>query len=84
MKLKRTYNLSPDTVAAVRELVEERHIASSQDALVEMALTDFFLSLQHADEARRFASAAADPDLARERSLLDREFRTADRETWPE
>ena len=84
MKIECTYSLSAGTVAAVRELVEERHVASSQDALVEMALTDFFLAVRHAEEARRFEAAARDPDIAREVEILERAFQTADRETWPE
>ncbi len=84
MKIKRTFNLSEQTVTAVRELVEQRHVAPTQDALVEMALTDFFLALRHAEEARLFAEAAKEPELVAESALLEAEFATADRETWPE
>lgn len=84
MKVKRTYNLSPETVSAVRDLVERQHVAPSQDALVEMALMDFFMAIRHAQEAALFAQAAADPELAAESALLDAEFAGADRETWPE
>ena len=84
MRIKRTYNLRADTVAAVRELVEERRLAPSQDALVEMALEDFFMAVRHADEARQFAEAVRDPEIAREITALEREFQTADREIWPE
>jgi hypothetical protein len=84
MKVKRTYNLGAETVATVRELVEQRHLASSQDALVEMALADFFLTARHAEDARRFASAAQDPEITGELASLEQEFRAADRETWPE
>lgn len=84
MKVKRTYNLGAETVATVRELVEHRHLATSQDALVEMALADFFLAARHADDARQFAAAARDPEITRELASLEQEFRVADRETWPE
>jgi hypothetical protein len=84
MKVKRTYNLSAETVSAVRELVERDHVAPSQDALVEMALRDFLLTVQHAEEACLFAQAAVDPELTAESALLEAEFKTADRETWPE
>lgn len=84
MKVKRTYNLSAGTVATVRELVEEKHVAPSQDALVEMALADFFMALRHQEESRRFEQAAHDPDVVAEVELLERQFRGADRETWPE
>lgn len=83
MKVKRTYNLGAATVATVRELVEQRHLAPSQDALVETALADFFMAVRHADEARQFADAARDPDIAEEIATLEREFQTADGETWP-
>jgi hypothetical protein len=84
MKVKRTYNLSEATVATVRELVENEHVAPSQDALVEMALADFFMALRYREEARRFEEARDDPEIAAEVALLEQEFRGADRETWPE
>ena len=84
MKVKRTYNLAAETVTTVRELVECYHLASSQDALVEMALADFFLAARHAEEARQFAAAAQDPEIIRELTLLEQEFHGADREVWPE
>ena len=84
MKVKRTYNLSEQTVTTVREMVEQRHVAPTQDALVEMALTDFFMALRYADEARVFGEAANDPEVAAELALLEAEFAAADRETWPE
>ena len=82
--MKRTYNLPASTVATGRELVVERHLAPSQDALVEMALADLFMALRHADEARLFAQAATDPEIAAELALLEGEFRGADMESWPE
>lgn len=64
--------------------MEEKHVAPSQDALVEMALVDFFMALRHQEESRRFEQGAHDPDLAAEVALLERQFQGADRETWPE
>jgi hypothetical protein len=84
MKVKRTHYLSETTVAAVRDLVEREHIAPSQDALVEMALADFFMALRYREEARRFDEARDDPEIAAEVALLEQEFRGADHETWPE
>lgn len=84
MQTKRTYNLSAATVDAVRRLVEEQHLAPSQEALVEMALADFFMAVRHEEEARRFAAAAVDPGVRAELDLLEAEFAPADRETWPE
>lgn len=83
MKMKRTYNLEAATVATVREFVEHRRLALSQDALVETALGDFFMAVRHAEETRQFAAAADDPEIAREIAILEREFQGADRETWP-
>jgi len=84
IRVKRTYNLSEGTVEKVRELVEKRHLAPSQDALVEMALADFFRAQQDIEEARVWLAAAGDPGLSAEAALLEEEFRTADLETWPE
>ena len=52
IRVKRTYNLSEGTVEKVRELVEKGHVAPSQDALVEMALADFFRAQQDTEEAK--------------------------------
>jgi hypothetical protein len=84
IRVKRTYNLSAETVKKIRDLVEKRQVAPSQDALVEMALRDFFRALQDAEEARLWSAAASDPDLLAETALLEAEFKTADLETWPE
>ena len=84
MKTQRTFTLTAGTAEQMRRLVEEEHVAPSQDALVERALSDFFMTLRHAREARLFAEAARDPELQAEIALLEREFPTADRETWPD
>ncbi len=84
MKTKRTYNLSTETVDMVRRLVEEQQVAPSQDALVEQALTNFFMALRYEQEARQFAEAASDPEIREELTLLEREFALADHETWSE
>jgi len=84
VRTKRTYNLSERTVQTVRELVEKHHVAASQDALVEIALRDFFRARRDAEEARVWAAAANDPELKAEVALFEAEFKTADQETWPE
>lgn len=84
MKVKRTYQLSRHTVAAVRELVVEKHVAASQDALVEAALEEYIRRRRDAEDARIWAQAASDSDLAAEAEQFEAEFRSADRETWPE
>lgn len=39
---------------------------------------------QDADDAEIWTRAASDPQLMREAQDLEAEFRSADRETWPE
>ncbi|HEY8287256.1 MAG TPA: hypothetical protein VIJ28_22945 [Chloroflexota bacterium] len=63
--------------------MEDERVAPSQDALVERALADFFMSVRHEREARQFLEASADPVVRAELSLLEAEFRSADAETWP-
>jgi hypothetical protein len=84
MKVKRTYRLRPSTVEAVREMVEGRRVAPTQDAVVEMAIEDLVLALRLADEAEQYAAAASDPTLRMEAKTLDRDFAPLDAETWPE
>lgn len=84
VRVKRTYNLSSEIVRKVKDLVEEGHLAPSQDALVEMALEDFFRARRDAEEAQIWAAAARDPELAEEAAELEAEFRTAEGETWPD
>jgi hypothetical protein len=83
MKVKRTYRLPSSTVEAVREMVERRHLALTQDALVEMAIEDLAMTVRHADEAQAFRIAAEDPELAAEAAGLDRDFAPLDDESWP-
>lgn len=83
VKVKRTYQLSRETVEAVRELVGEKHAAVSQDALVEAALRDYIRRRRDAEDAEAWAMAAGDPDLTGEAQNMEVEFRSADRETWP-
>jgi hypothetical protein len=80
MTVKRTYYLRAAAVAIVREMVEHRQLAPDQEALVEAPLADFFMAARCADEARQFAAAARDPELAAEIATLERTFRTADGE----
>jgi len=83
MRIKRTYNLDEATVLTVRELVERRNVASSQDAFVEQALSDLILSVRHADEAQQFAAASRDPEVRRELDDIDDELDPLD-PGWPE
>ena len=65
-KTKRTCNISQDAVATVRRLVEEEHVAPSQDALVEQAINDLARRIQDAADARLWEVAAADDDFGAE------------------
>jgi len=82
VKTKRTYNLSPNAVATVKRLVEERHIAASQDALVEQAITELARRVRDADDARLWEQAATDPEFQAEMTKLNSEFLQDGRRAW--
>jgi hypothetical protein len=82
-KEKRTYNLTPATVRAVRELADEYHAAPTQDAVVELAISELARRLRDADEARAWETAATDPAFIGEAQEIEDAYRGADRETWP-
>lgn len=81
-KAKRTYNISPEAIATVKRLVEERHLAPSQDALVEQAIAEFARRVKDADEARLWAAAGADARFQAEAAQLDAEFAPDDLHAW--
>jgi hypothetical protein len=81
-KAKRTYNISSDAIATVKRLVEERHIASSQDALVEQAINELARRIRDADDADLWASAQDDPSFLAEAAQFDHEFAKDDSEAW--
>ena len=82
MKTKRTYNLSPAVVATVKRLVEEQHVAPSQDALVEQAVIELARRLLDADDARRWQQASTDPEFRAEAQAIDKLFAVDDLEAW--
>lgn len=82
-KEKRTYNLTPATVRAVRELADEYHAATTQDAVVELAVSELARHLRDAEEARAWATASTDTEFAGEVHDIQDAYRSADRETWP-
>lgn len=59
-RVKRTYNLRPDTVHTVRQLVEA-HVAPSQDAVVERAIRDLARGLRDELHTELWAQARQDP-----------------------
>ena len=82
MKIRRTYNLPSDVVTAVKVLVEERHVAPTQDALVEAAIRQYSRLLADQDERRRWSEAATDLELQEELSELWTAFEQEDRTAW--
>jgi hypothetical protein len=82
-KEKRTYNLTPATVRAVRELADEYHAAPTQDAVVELAVAELARRLRDEQEARVWEEANSDPDFIGEGQEIEDAYRGADRETWP-
>ena len=82
-RVKRTYNLAPATVRRVREMAERYHLATSQDAVVELAVDELGRRLLEAQEADAWAAAASDPLFVVEVEETEGAYRAADRETWP-
>ncbi len=82
-KEKRTYNLTPATVRAVRELADEYHAAPTQDAVVELAVAELARKLRDADEARAWEVAGTDPAFTSEVQEIEDAYVGAVRETWP-
>ena len=50
--IKRTYNLSPETVATVKRLADVEHVAATQDAVVEYAIAEISRQLRDAQDAQ--------------------------------
>lgn len=82
--MKRTYNLSPDTVLTVKRLVEDRQVAPTQDALVEEAITEMARRIRDADDTISWEQAASDPAFRDESAELDRAFRSEEHAAWDE
>jgi hypothetical protein len=82
-KQKRTYNLAPRTVRAVRELADDYHAAPTQDGVIELAVDELQRRLREAAEAHTWEAAARDEAFGGEARDLEEAFATADRETWP-
>ena len=82
-RVKRTYNLDPRTVHAVRELADRYGVAGSQDAVVELAVDELRRVVAEREESDAWERAAADPAFVAEADDLDEAYRAADRDTWP-
>jgi hypothetical protein len=81
-RIKRTYNLPEPVVHAVRELADKQ-VASSQDAVVELAIEELARRVREAEEGEAWSRAAHDPLYNAEVGRLEEEFDAADTETWP-
>ena len=82
-RVKRTYNLSEETVKRVREMADRYAVASSQDAVIELAVDELERRLRDDREADAWSSAATDRAFVSESGSLEAAYETADRETWP-
>lgn len=82
-KQKRTYNLAPATVRAVRELADDYHAAPTQDGVIELAVDELRRRIRDADEAAAWERAAADPAFQAEAKAIDADIPVTDPETWP-
>jgi len=80
-RTKRTYNLSQQTVARVRELSARYGAAPSQDGVVELAVERLYRDVREAEEARAWAEAADDPAFRAQMKQVARDYDEPD--TWP-
>lgn len=81
-KVKRTYNLSEQTIRTVRAISRQYGFAGTQDAVVETAVAELERQLRYAEEARLWESAGDDPAFQAEMTDLEAAYRSADEETW--
>jgi hypothetical protein len=80
-KVKRTYNLHPEVVAAVRLLAEKR-IAPSQDGVIERAVRDLARRTRDSEHSQRWAEAADDPEFQAEVEEVGAAFAADDLTAW--
>ena len=62
--------------------MEECHVAPTQDALVEQAISELARRLRDADDARLWQQAAESAAFQEETRQLDLEFSVDDVEAW--
>lgn len=72
--MKQSYNISREAVETVKRLVDEQHLALSQDALVEQAINELARRVQDAVDARLWGEATADDEFQAEALQIDAEF----------
>lgn len=83
-RVKRTYNLAPETVHRVREMAERYGVAASQDAVIELAVDELERRLREQREGEAWQQAATDPEFQSEVVQVEGLYHSADRETWPD
>jgi hypothetical protein len=83
VKQKRTYNIAPGTVRAVRELADEYHAAPTQDGVIELAVDELRRRIRDAEESAAWERAAADPAFRAEAEAVDTDLPVTNPETWP-
>ncbi|MGI8826353.1 MAG: hypothetical protein ACR2JC_12030 [Chloroflexota bacterium] len=66
----------------MKRLVEERHMAPSQDALVEEAIAELARRVRDTDDARLWQAAADDAEFRAEGEQLDAGFAKDDLRAW--
>jgi hypothetical protein len=83
-KTKRTYNLSVETVAHVRDLASRGgDLRRSQDGIVEMAVEQLYREVRDKEEAALWARASEDSEFQAEMKSLSLAYRDRDLEAWP-
>jgi hypothetical protein len=80
-KMKRTYNLSTEAVAHVRDLAAKGDAGTSQDGIVELAIERLYRERREHEEAVQWARASEDPAFTAEMNEVERTYR--DLESWP-
>jgi hypothetical protein len=81
-RTKRTYNLSTETVARVRELAGRPDTPPTQDAVVELAIERYERYVRDREMEALWAAAANDPDFQAESRDVASTFEAV--EAWPE
>ena len=80
-RIKRTYNLSSEAVAHVRDLASRDGLPASQDAVVELAIDHLYRKMRDRDDAAQWARAAVDASFRSEIRSVAEDL--ADAERWP-
>ena len=80
-KTKRTYNLSAEAVAHVRDLAGRVGSTTSQDGVVELAIERLYREVRDQEEAALWARAATDPEFRSEMQAVATAY--GDLESWP-